>query len=81
MTPGQRPGFSDTDTGVPHGGEQHVMALVGHIPEEGTHFRRQQISRVAPVEVAMRRNATAVAKSTPGRSATTKRVLVNSAGE
>ncbi len=25
----QRSGFSDTNAGVQHGGEQHVMALVG----------------------------------------------------
>ncbi|KFJ78241.1 hypothetical protein DR88_5160 [Klebsiella pneumoniae] len=42
---GERPGFTDTAPGIPHGGEQHVVTLVRHIPEEGAHFRRQEVSR------------------------------------
>lgn len=42
------------------------MLQVGHIPEEGTHFQRQQVGRDDAGGGAMRRNATVVAKSTPG---------------
>lgn len=47
---GERPGLTDTDPGIPQGGEQHMVTLVRHIIEE----------------VTIRRSATAVAKSTPG---------------
>lgn len=40
--------FPYTDPGVPHGRKQHVMPLIGHIKEEGTHFRGQKVGRGSP---------------------------------
>lgn len=43
-----------------------MVSLIGHKKEKGAYFWCQQVSGVAPVEVPIRRSATAVAKSTPG---------------
>ncbi len=45
---GQRPGFTNPDAGVPHSRKQHMVTLIRHIEEKGTHFRGQQVGRCGP---------------------------------
>lgn len=42
------PGFANTHSGIPEGGEQHMVTLIRHIEKKGTHFRGQQVGRCGP---------------------------------
>ena len=45
ITPGQGQCFVNTGAGVPQGSKKHLAVKVGHIVEQGTHFRGQQVFR------------------------------------
>ena len=45
ITPGQGQCFVNTGAGVPQGGQQHLTVKIGHVVEQGAHFRRQQVFR------------------------------------
>ncbi|SWC09637.1 Uncharacterised protein [Klebsiella pneumoniae] len=45
ITPGQRQRFVNSGAGVPQGGQQHLAVQIGHVVEQGAHFRRQQVFR------------------------------------